>query len=57
MTSPENAAAHLEALLAIAVNDEAAALTIMMPDVDWLLGAATASDFELEPLLLFEKPL
>ena len=56
-TSAENAVAHLEALLAIAVNDTAAALTIMMPDVDWLLAAATASDFELEPLLLFEKPL
>lgn len=56
-TSRENAAAHLEALLGVAVNDEAAALTIMMPDVDWLLEAATVVEFELEQLLLFEKPL
>jgi len=56
-TSPEHATAHLEALLSVAVSDGAAALTIMLPDLAWLVAAAEAAEFELEKLLLFEKPL
>ena len=56
-TSPDHARAHLEALLAVAVNETAAALQVMLPDMGWLLEAATAAGFELETLLLFEKPL
>jgi GNAT superfamily N-acetyltransferase len=56
-TTREKAVAHLEALLAIAVNDKAAALEVMLADLAWLIEAAEAAGFELETLMLFEKPL
>jgi GNAT superfamily N-acetyltransferase len=54
-TTPDRARAHFNALLDVAVSDEAATLEIMMPAVLWLEEAALATDFEIERLLLFEK--
>lgn len=56
-TTPDRAVAHLKAILDVAVADRAAALEIMMPAVPWLEEAAVVTGFELERLLLFEKPL
>jgi GNAT superfamily N-acetyltransferase len=56
-TTPDRARAHFNALLDVAVSDEAATLEIMMPAVLWLEEAALATDFEIERLLLFEKSL
>ncbi|NND01951.1 MAG: GNAT family N-acetyltransferase [Acidimicrobiia bacterium] len=56
-TTPDRIAEHLTALLAVAGTEKATALEIMAPDVPWLQEAATSGGFELESLLLFEKPL
>lgn len=56
-TTPERAAAHFDELFAVAVEEKATALEIMMPSVDWLEETATAKGFELEALTLYEKAL
>lgn len=56
-TMPDRAVAHFEALLAVAVAEQAAALEIMMPAVDWLIEAASYAGFELENMVLYEKAL
>jgi len=56
-TTPDRAAAHLDAIIDAAVTDEAAAIEIMMPSVDWLEKPAAEASFELEPLVLYEKSL
>lgn len=56
-TTAERAGEHLAALLAVAGAERATALEIMAPDVPWLREAATASGFELESLILYEKAL
>lgn len=56
-TTPERAGEHLEGLLAVAGNERASALEIMMPKTEWLESAAAEANFELENLILFEKAL
>ena len=56
-TSRERVPAHLAALLGVAVAEQATALQIMMPAVDWLVAAATEADFEIESMILCEKAL
>lgn len=56
-TTEEAAAQHLAALVAVAEAEEATAVEVMMPAVDWLQSAASGRGFELENLILYEKAL
>ncbi len=56
-TTRDRAAAHFAEIFAVAVEEKATALEIMMPAGDWLEETATTEGFELEALVLYEKPL
>ncbi len=56
-TTADRAVAHFTELFAVAVEEKATALEIMMPAVDWLEETATTEGFELEALVLYEMPL